>query len=154
MKNIKLLRSQLDQQLDFLRRNRRSMPAYTGQWIKLLREALGMRQVQLAKRLKITPQALNTLENSALKETITIASLKKIADKLQCSVYVTLIPEQPLEEIVRKRAVRISKKVVMATAKTMSLEKQEPSQKYLNKQIEELAEELIRKRDKRIWEDE
>ena len=153
MKNIKLLRYQLDQRLAYLRKHSSRLPRYTGQWIKLVREALGMQQAQLARRLNITPQALNTLEKSELGDTITVSSLKKVAQQLECQIYIGFIPNDSLDAIISKRARTVAEKEVMSVNQSMSLEKQGTSPRYIKKQIAELTDELIRNSDKRIWED-
>lgn len=152
-KNIKLLRSHLDRKFDILRQVREKMPIYTGQWIRIIRQALGMSQVQLAKRLKMTPQAVYAIEKSELRESITITTLKKIANSLGCSLYVVFIPGDPLEKMVQIRAMKVAQKLVEQTVHTMGLEKQAPSKKFIEQQIEEIASELVRNNDKRIWEE-
>ncbi len=151
--DIKMIRSQLDKRLSVLRNHFKIMPPLVGGWIRLVRKSLGMTQVQLAKRLNITPQTLSEIEKYEQKNTITLATLKRIGHALECSVYVTFIPKIPLENIVAEQAKKIAQKMVRQTAHTMALEKQQPSKEYLKQQIEELAAELVRSADKRIWED-
>lgn len=148
-----MVRSQLDKRLSILREHFKIMPPFIGGWISLIRKSLGMTQVQLAKRLGITPQTLSEIEKYEQKGTITLSTLKRIGHALECSVYVTFIPKMPLENIVTEQAKKIAQKMVRQAAHTMALEKQQPSKKYLEQQVEELAAELVRSQDKHIWED-
>lgn len=101
----------------------------------------------------MTPQAVYAIEKSELRESITIATLKKIANSLECSLYVVFIPADPLEKMVQIRAMKVAQKLVEQTVHTMGLEKQAPSKKFIEQQIEEVASELVRNNDKRIWEE-
>lgn len=152
-KNIKLLRSQLDKQLSLLRKYQKQSPPLTGQWVRTLREALGMTQAQLAKRLRVTPQTIHAMETSENLGTISVNTLKKNGAALGCSVFVALIPHDPLEEIVKKQAQKVARRLVEQIVHTMALEKQQPHRDFIERQIEELASELIQRGDKCIWDE-
>ncbi len=151
-KNIAFYRRQVSEKLEILRQYRDKMPMYTGRWIKVVRQALGMTQAQLARRLGIQPQSLHNLEKNELNQSISIGSLKKVANALHCQIYIVFIPDKAIEKVVQENAMQTATKIIMDTAHTMDLEKQAPTEKFLKKQIKEVAEELIRNADKRIWE--
>src|SRR5450631_3038229 len=73
-------------------------------WIKAIREALGMSTAQLAKRLGIKQPSLVALEQSEAKGTIELATLRRVAEALDCTLVYALVPHQPLDAIVRDRA--------------------------------------------------
>src|SRR5580658_263188 len=73
-------------------------------WIKAVREALGMTTAQLAKRLVIKQPSLVAIEQSEAKGTIELATLRRVAEALDCTVVYALIPKRPLEAMVRDRA--------------------------------------------------
>ena len=152
-RNRKLLRFQLDKNLSFLREHRKQLPPLVGQWIRTIREALGMTQVQLAKKLHVTPQTINAIEKSESLGTISVNTLKKIGEALGCSIFITFIPHESLEDIVRKQAQKIARHLVEHIVHTMALEAQQPSPKFIEEQIKELTSELIKRGDKRIWEE-
>lgn len=152
-KNIKLLRSQLDKQLSLLRKYQKQSPPLIGQWVRTLREAFGMTQVQLAKRLRVTPQTIHAIEISENLGTISVNTLKKVGAALGCSVFVALIPHDPLEEIVKKQAQKVARRLVEQIVHTMALEKQQPHRDFIERQIEELTSELIQRGDKCIWDE-
>src|SRR5450755_4208026 len=96
-------RSQLDERFRELGPAKRYTPPVRG-WIKALREAFGMSTAQLAKRLGIRQPSLVALEQSEAKGTIELATLRRVAEALDCTLVYALIPRKPLEAIVRDRA--------------------------------------------------
>ena len=73
-------------------------------WIKAVREALGMTTAQLAKRLGIRQPSVVATEQSEAKGTIELATLRRVADALDCTLVYALVPNKPLETAVRDRA--------------------------------------------------
>lgn len=56
--------------------------------IKEVRKEKGLTQAQLAERLGVTPQGVSSIENS---ESVTLNTLKKVADALGCANYIELL---------------------------------------------------------------
>src|ERR1700689_623852 len=96
-------RSQLDQRFRRLGSPKRYTPPVRG-WIKAIREALGMSTAQLARRLKIKQPSVVDLEKSEAKGSIELATLRRVAEALDCTLVYALVPNQPLEAIIRDRA--------------------------------------------------
>src|ERR1700691_1252652 len=71
-------------------------------WIKAIREALGMSTAQLAERLGIKQPSLEELEQSETKGTIELATLRRVAEALDCTLIYALVPNQPLENAVHE----------------------------------------------------
>ena len=86
-------RSQLDERFRELGPAKRYTPPVRG-WIKALREALGMSTAQLAKRLGIKQPSLVALEQSEAKGTIELATLRRVAEALDCTLVYALVPKQ------------------------------------------------------------
>src|ERR1035441_2089832 len=70
-------------------------------WIKAIREALGMSTAQLAKRLAVKQPSVVALEQSEAKGTIELATLRRVANALDCTLVYALVPNKPLEAMVR-----------------------------------------------------
>src|ERR1700692_107825 len=87
-------RSQLDERFKELGSAERYTPPVRG-WIKALREALGMSTSQRAKRLGIKQPSLVALEQSEAKGTIELATLRRVAEALDCSLVYWLGPTKP-----------------------------------------------------------
>src|ERR1700690_4162888 len=96
-------RSQLDKRFRELGSAKRYTPPVRG-WIKALREALGMSTAQLARRLGIRQPSLVALEQSEAKGTIELATLRRVAEALDCTLVYALVPSKPLETTLRDRA--------------------------------------------------
>ena len=73
-------------------------------WIKAVRGSLGMSTAQLAKRLKIKQPSVIAFERSEARGTIEVSTLRRVAQALDCTLVYALIPNRPLEDIVRDRA--------------------------------------------------
>ena len=96
-------RSQLDERFQELGPAKRYTPPVRG-WIKALQEALGMSTAQLAKRLGISQPSLVLLEQSEAKGTIELATLRRAAQALDCTLVYAVVPNKPLETTIRDRA--------------------------------------------------
>jgi len=118
-------------------------------WIRSIRESLRMTQSQLAFRMGVNQRAVNAMESSEIKGRIQMDSLKRAADALNCDLVYGLIPRQPLEEMVRFRALVIAKERMTSINQTMRLENQLP------KSDEEVLQGLIThilNQDVSLWE--
>lgn len=73
-------------------------------WIRAVRDALGMTTQQLADRLGVRQPSVVALEQSEAKGTIELATLRRAAEALDCTLVYALIPNKPLEAAVRDRA--------------------------------------------------
>lgn len=146
-----LLRKQLDSQFLEQGKLRQKMPLEG--WIRTLRKSLGITQTQLAQKLNITKQSMASIENSEREGTITLSTLRKVAEALNCDIQLGLVPRKSLEEIIKQRAWEKAKAIVNRTALHMNLEAQGTNTEFREKQIKELAEEFIRHPNKHLWED-
>jgi len=96
-------RSQLDERFRELSPAKRYAVPVRG-WIKGIREALGMSTAQLAKRLGIKQPSLVELEQSEAKGSIELATLRRVAEALDCTLVYAFVPNKPLESTIRDRA--------------------------------------------------
>ena len=96
-------RSHLDERFKALGPVTRYSPPVRG-WIKAVREALGMTTAQLAKRLRMKQPSVVAIEQSEAKGTIELATLRRVAEALDCTLVYALVPNKPLEATVRDRA--------------------------------------------------
>ena len=73
-------------------------------WIRLLRSAIGMSPAQLALRMGITPRRVRQLEQAEIQGRIVLSTLDRAAEAMHCRLFYVLVPELPLNEIVRRQA--------------------------------------------------
>src|SRR3984885_5818664 len=116
-------------------------------WIKAIREALGMSTAQLAKRLGIKQPSLVELEKSEAKGTIELATLRRVAEALDCSLVYALVPNKPLETMVRDRARAFTRKRRAHVEHSMLLE----DQKVRGKDAEGRLDEIVRETNPRLF---
>ena len=93
-------------------------------WIKALREALGMSSQQLARRLAISQPSLAAMERSEAKGTAQLRSLRRVAAALDCQLVYALVPNKPLDTMLRERVRQVARQRLPAVAHTMLLEQQ------------------------------
>lgn len=122
-----------------------------GGWVRAIRGALGMSGVALAKRLGMTHAGLRKLEDAEASEVITLASLRKLAQALDCELKYSLVPRKPLEVQLKERATQIAKERLRPVSNSMSLEDQSVEGKSRQLQIELLAQELLDGSRRELW---
>src|SRR5271163_949466 len=116
-------RSQLDERFTELGPPKRYAAPVRG-WIKAIREALGMSSAQLAKRLGIKQPSLVDLEHSEAKGTIELATLRRVAEALDCTLVYALVPNKPLESTIRDRVRSFARRRRAPVEHSMLLEDQ------------------------------
>jgi predicted DNA-binding mobile mystery protein A len=139
-------RSHLDERFRELGPAKRYTPPVRG-WIKALREALGMSTAQLAKRLGIRQPSLVALEQSEAKGTIELATLRRAAEALDCTLVYALVPNKPLETTLRDRARAFARRRRDPVEHSMLLE----DQKVTAKDAEARVDEILRETNPRLF---
>lgn len=142
-----ILRQQLDRRLTELQLP--NIP-HNG-WIRTIRKSLGMSQEQLAKKLNITKQALSRIEKAEKNRTVSVSTLYRIAEVLGCEVKIIFTPKKSFEEYIKEKATNVARNIVGMTNKHMHIENQDTNEDFQDKRIMELALEMIKSGDKRIW---
>lgn len=94
-------------------------------WIRTVRTALGMSAAQLGRRLGMSQQAVAKLERSERAGTISLGTLSKVADALECDLQVQFIPRTTLERSVREQARKKALSERNRVVHTMRLEAQD-----------------------------
>ena len=139
-------RSHLDKRFKEIGAVARFTPPVRG-WIKAIREALGMSTAQLAKRLRIKQPSVIALEKSEAKGTIELATLRRVAEALDCTLVYALVPKKPLESVVRGRARSLVRRRLEAVEHSMLLE----NQKVRRKNPEAGLDEFVRETNPRLF---
>jgi predicted DNA-binding mobile mystery protein A len=144
--------SQLDRKLPALRQGASALAraAPTIGWIKALRQSLGLTTGALARRLHVAQQTAADLESRERAGTITLASLRRVANALDAEFVYALVPRKNLRQTISERAHELARQRIAPVADSMRLEAQGLTQKELAEQTDELARELeLRPRD--LW---
>jgi len=133
-------RSHLDKRFKEIGAVHRFAPPVRG-WIKAVREALGMSTAQLAKRLRIKQPSVIALEKSEAKGTIELATLRRVAQALDCTLVYALVPKKPLEAMVRGQARSLARRRLEAVEHSMLLENQKVRRKDSKAGLDEFVRE-------------
>lgn len=122
-------------------------------WIRAIRTALGMTATQFAQRLQVTPARVGAIEKGEVEGTLTLASLEKAAQALDCTLFYVLVPHSSLTGMVQERARQKADAITGRVNHTMLLEAQNVSGSELIEDRDELAAELIRTRLRHLWDE-
>lgn len=153
MKEIDILRlQQLEEALAPFRQVV-DMPAPKGGWANAIRKALGISNVQLARRLQ--RRASQTVEDMLASEaagTIKLNTLRELAAALECQVVYALVPIKPLDEIRRERAYAVANNLLKPSSHSMALEDQGLTAQQHRRALDRLADKLLAGSPKKLWE--
>ena len=94
-------------------------------WIRTMRTALGMSAAQLGKRLGVSRQEAADLERRERNGAITVATLAKVAQALDCELRVTFVPKTSLDETVKRQATAKARAERNRVLHTMRLDAQD-----------------------------
>ncbi|MES9990650.1 MAG: mobile mystery protein A [Candidatus Thiodiazotropha sp.] len=145
-------RRQLDKRLSFLSdADSLTRPPYG--WIKAIREALGMTTAQLGKRLGVSQPRVVKIEKAEKDGAITLDSLERAAQALDCRLVYTLVPRKPLDDLVAERAKIIAKKRLETTGHSMKLEAQGIEENDENEQLKSLINKIVAQGGSVLWEE-
>ena len=73
-------------------------------WIRGVRDALGMSSTELAVRMGTAQSTISGVENSEIRGTIKLGTLRRAAATLNCEVVYYLAPRTSLDEVVLGQA--------------------------------------------------
>lgn len=120
-------------------------------WIQTIRNSLGMTAVALAQRLNMRSSSIHKFEQAEVDETISLASLRKIAAALDCELQYALVPKKSLETTLRERAKIAARQHLLPVSHSMSLEDQALPKGSHDAQVELLAQELLDGSWRQLW---
>ncbi len=150
MNKKKLIREQLDASLQRLS-PLLTVTAPPKGWIRAIRDALGMTAKQLANRLGVAQQAVARIEKEEPAGSVTIKTMRRIAECLDCVFVYGFVPRTSLEETVARQAKKVAVQRLAQASQTMSLENQALSRSENEQAASDLVDELIRTLPSDLW---
>lgn len=152
MKDKDLLRiEQIEEALRPYRRLLDLQPPRGG-WVRAIKEALGMTNKQLAKRVGVkAPQSVEDMQEYEVSGTIKLQTLRKLAEALECRLVYALVPREPLEDLRRQRARAVARRLLKRVSHSMSLEDQAVSKKMEESELNRRVERLLAGNPKALW---
>mgnify|MGYP000305108666 CR=1 FL=1 len=127
------------------------VPVHKNGLIREIRQALAMTASQLGSRLGITQPAVTQLELSEQAGTISLNSLRKVADELDCRLIYALVPKRSLETVVEEQARKVALNLVTKVSHSMALEDESISPVERSQRVIELANKLVAGARSDIW---
>ena len=122
-------------------------------WIRAIREAIGMTAVQLAARLKVSPPRVFALEKDEVRGALTLETLNRTAQALDCTFVYTFVPNTSLENMVSERArMKIAERLARVDH-TMKLEAQGVSDAEQHAEHERIVKELLIGNLRGLWDE-
>lgn len=146
-KQNKLARRKLDEK--FKKINEFSIETPSQGWIRAIRQSLGMTTYQLAKLLNIKQPRILEMEKN--EDSLSLKSLEKVADALNCKLVYALVPKTSLESMAYNQAEKKAKKMLAKISHNMALENQTPI--YDKMELEDMIQELLNGSQARLWDE-
>ena len=151
--SMHLRRQQLDKQLKAIHSFAQTPRPRKG-WIFEVRNALGITASQLGKRVGVSQPTITKLEHSEEAETISLKSLRKIAEAMDCTLVYAFVPHESLEKTLTQQAEKQAMKQIQRVEHTMHLEAQGRDLEEIKREQQEIAKEMIRALSSDLWEEE
>jgi predicted DNA-binding mobile mystery protein A len=120
-------------------------------WIRAMREALGMTTDQLARRAGVSQSRVPRIERGEVNNTLTLKTLRHMAEAMDCALVHAVVPNKPLDEMLRDRAQQIADQQLARTDHTMKLENQAMEPHDQGAERRRLIEELLAGSLRRLW---
>jgi predicted DNA-binding mobile mystery protein A len=120
-------------------------------WIRAIRDALGMTAAQLAERMGVSQPRVFAMEKAEARDAVTIETLRRAAEALDCTLVYALVPNSSLDGMVRERARVMAAEQLGRVDHTMRLENQGVESGALADERDRLAGEIVRSHLSRLW---
>jgi len=121
-----------------------------GKQVQLIREALGMTQVQLAKRCGIRQSMVARIESDLMID-LRLSTVQKLAQALGCRLLCRLVPEEEIGKVLDQKSLEAARKLVGLSRSTAGLEKQMPEDRYIEEQVREMQLKIRENRPSSLW---
>lgn len=120
-------------------------------WVRAIRDALGMSGAALARRLGMSTAGVRKLEAAETSEVITLASLRKLAQALDCELHYALVPRTTLAQQLQERAETVAKEQLTPVTHSMALEDQSVQGPWVKLQTDAVVRALLNGSRRDLW---
>lgn len=119
-------------------------------WLRSIRGALSMSAGTLAKRMGIGERAVRKLEASEKDGTITLATLRRAAEAMNCELQYALVPRRSLQDTLMDRAREVAEAQLGPVEHSMSVEEQSVNKEHRQRHVDVIATLMVNK-GQRLW---
>ena len=123
-------------------------PDFTIQ-LKIIREALGMTQEQLAKASHCSARQIRKIESG--EDLPKLATIRQLAKALNTELHLVLIPKQPIQDYLEIKALEKASKLVALSSANSALELQGPDKAQLEQQIQKTKDDILKAKRSILW---
>ena len=120
-------------------------------WLRAIRQALGITTRQLAATVGVSQAAVVDAERNEASSDITLTTLRRYAEALDCELFYALIPRRPLQTTIEERADRVARDEVARLRRAMTPEEQSASHDRVEHEVAALRKKLLEGRRSRLW---
>lgn len=117
-------------------------------WIHYTRQAMGMTLKKLAERAGVSKATVAQAERSEQQSKATIATMKKMAEAMNCEFVYAFVPKANIKTVLREQALKKAKRILASADTHMTLEDQKVEEDMKDR-IDRLADRLIERGD--VW---
>jgi predicted DNA-binding mobile mystery protein A len=123
-------------------------------WVVTVRKALGMSGAQLGRRMGLSRSRISQLELAEPEGGVTLKTLRDVAAALGGRFVYAIVPESgTIEGVIMNRARQKAEALVRQASMHMALEKQALGEEQNRREIERIADELVRQLPADFWTD-
>lgn len=122
-------------------------------WIRAIRESLGMTARQLAARMGVGTSRIPVIEKAEISGATTLRTLRQAAAAMNCAFVYAFVPIEPLDDIVRERAVQKARRDVACLDHTMRLENQALRKSDLDEELQRTIDLILAGSLRELWDD-
>ena len=109
---------------------------------------------QLADRMQVSQPRVFAIEKAEADGSITLKTLERAAQALDCRLVYVLVPREPLEKLVEERARHIAHRRLQIARHSMSLEAQSVDPSDEHAQLEQLTRRILERAGPELWREE
>ena len=145
-------RKNLDKKLNLLKNSEILARPQRG-WVKAIREALGTTTAQFGRRMGVSQPRASNIEKAEATSKITLESLERAAEALDCRLVYALVPHESLDAQVKERARKLAEKHLTSVSHSMTLEDQRARDEDTREQFERLIQSLLNAPGSKLWDE-
>jgi predicted DNA-binding mobile mystery protein A len=123
-------------------------------WLATVRKALGISGQAAIKRAQISKAELYRIEKAEREGSLTLKTLRSMAHALGCELHYAVVPQHGMtvEQALYQQARQQAQAILAITDTHMKLENQATSVQELERQVEQLTQQLMAELPAWLWE--
>ncbi len=122
-------------------------------WVRAIRDGLRMSRRQLADRLDLSTSRIQRLEQDEVSGAVTIKTMRRTAEALDCVFVYAIIPRESIEDTVNTQAHKKASQYLKKTSHSMSLEDQAVNEESYQYSLDSLRAQIIDKSSRTLWDE-